>query len=96
MAKARFTSLAELDLHEVWLFIAKQSIDSADRLYDRISAACESLAEQPGMGEARPDLMDRVRIYPVGNYIVFYRTEPDGIEVVRILHGARDYPRLFS
>ncbi len=96
MAKARFTSLAVFDLHEIWLFVANQSVDSADRLYDRISAPCESLAAQPGMGEARPDLKERMRVFPVDNYIVFYRPEADGIEVVRVLHGARDYPRLFS
>ena len=96
MARARFTSLAELDLNEIWLFVAGQSVDSADRLQDRVLAICQSLAEQPGMGEARPDLKDGLRVFPVGNYIIFYRPEPDGIEVVRVLHGARDYARLFS
>jgi toxin ParE1/3/4 len=33
---------------------------------------------------------------PLGNYIIFYRPIDDGIEVVRILHGARDLPPLFE
>lgn len=96
MADARFTSQAERDLHDIWMYVAKQSVDFADRLFDRIAGTCSTLAEQPGMGEARPDLMDRLRVFSVGNYIIFFRPEPGGIEVVRVLHGARDFPQLFS
>ena len=34
--------------------------------------------------------------FPVGNYLVFYRPAIDGIEVIRVLHGARDIPELFD
>ena len=37
-----------------------------------------------------------LRSLPLGNYIIFYRPIDDGIEVVRILHGARDLPPLFE
>jgi toxin ParE1/3/4 len=36
-----------------------------------------------------------LRSFPVGNYVVFYRIVPEGIELVRVLHGARDLRRLF-
>jgi plasmid stabilization system protein ParE len=31
----------------------------------------------------------------VGNYVIFYRVREDGIEVVRVLHAARDIPEFF-
>jgi hypothetical protein len=37
-----------------------------------------------------------IRRRPFGNYLIFYRIGPDAIEVVHVLHGARDYePLLF-
>jgi toxin ParE1/3/4 len=37
-----------------------------------------------------------IRRRPFGNYLIFYRVGADAIEVVHILHGARDYePLLF-
>ena len=37
-----------------------------------------------------------IRRRPFGNYLIFYRIGIDAIEVVHILHGARDYePLLF-
>ena len=34
--------------------------------------------------------------FPVGNYILFYREVPDGIDLVRVIHGARDIPDIFD
>jgi toxin ParE1/3/4 len=48
------------------------------------------------MGREREELSARLRSFAVGNYVIFYRPAKDGIEVVRILHGARDFPPLFE
>jgi toxin ParE1/3/4 len=42
------------------------------------------------MGRAREELASELRSFPVRRYVVFYRPLVDGIEVVRVLHGARD------
>jgi toxin ParE1/3/4 len=47
------------------------------------------------MGRLRPELVPKLRSFPVGEYVVFYRSIRDGIEVVRVLNGARDIGRLF-
>ena len=78
------------DLDEVWDYIARDNPAIADRLLDKIAAKCEMLARQPVIGEARPDLAMNLREFPVGNYVVFYRPLPDGIEVYRVLHAARN------
>jgi toxin ParE1/3/4 len=38
----------------------------------------------------RPELRSNLRSFPVGNYIVFYRASPDGVEVVRVMSGRQD------
>jgi len=47
-------------------------------------------------GRSRFDLSPELRGFPVGNYLVFYRPASDGIEIIRVLHGARDIPELFD
>jgi toxin ParE1/3/4 len=49
------------------------------------------LAANPHGGPRREDLAPGLRFYPVGNYLIFYRPGDDGIILVRVLHGARDY-----
>ena len=81
---------AEHDLDQIWDYIARDSITAADRFLDRIGSRCEELAVHPLSGPARDDLGTGVRDWPVGNYIIYYRPVDDGIEVVRVVHGARD------
>ena len=54
------------------------------------------LATQPMMGRARDELAPGVRSFPFGRYVVFYMPLDDGIDVVRVLHGARDIDAVFS
>ena len=78
------------DLDEIWDYIARDNPVMADRVLDKMDAKCEMLASQPLIGEARPDLAANLREVPVGNYVIFYRPLADGIEVVRVLHAARN------
>ncbi len=91
-----FSPRAEQDLTEVWDFIAQDDIDAADRVRDDIEQKCQTLADNPGMGRARDELALSLRSFPVGRYIIFYRPIEDGIEVARILHGARDLRSIFE
>jgi toxin ParE1/3/4 len=92
MATVHRGSRAESDLIELWGFVAKDDPLAADRQLDRIDAACQMLAKNPQAGPRREDLARGLRFYPVGNYLIFYAIVEDGITVVRVLHGARDYP----
>jgi hypothetical protein len=47
------------------------------------------------MGRLRPELAPHLRSFPIGNYVIFYRLTQEGIEVARVLHGARDIDALF-
>lgn len=84
------TALAEDDLIDIWLYIAAENPDAADRLLDRIERRTQLLATQPFAGPARDDLDSGVRQLVVGNYLMFYRVENDTILILRVLHGKRD------
>jgi toxin ParE1/3/4 len=86
---------AEADLDDIWWHIAQDNPDAADRLLDAIDERCTLLAQFPLVGTSRDELIPGLRSVPVGNYLVFYLPLDDGIEVVRVLHGARDIDVLF-
>lgn len=90
------SSRADADLTEIWLFIAKDNIEAADRVFSELENACVNLADHPGIGRGRPELGKDLRSYPEGSYLIFYRPSDVGIHVVRILHGARDIPATFN
>ncbi|EQD35138.1 plasmid stabilization system protein, RelE/ParE family, partial [mine drainage metagenome] len=54
------------------------------------------LAENPCLGPARPDIAPELRYHPVGNYLLLYRILKNGIELVRVVHGARHWLSLFQ
>lgn len=57
---------------------------------------CQRLAEYPEMGRARYELLVNLRSFTVKNYVSFYQPIRDGIEMLRVLHGARDIHRVFD
>ena len=62
---------------------------AADRLLDLLEEKYKLLADNPHMGPARPDIAKELRYLPVGNYLLLYRVISNGIELVRVVHGAR-------
>jgi hypothetical protein len=47
------------------------------------------------MGTERDDLAQGLHMYPVGDYLLLYRRVRGGIQLARVVHGARDLRRLF-
>ena len=84
----RLTLRAEEDVRDIWLYIAADNINAADKLIDCFTELYERLAANPQMGPSQERYRPGLRCFPVGNYIIFYRPIDDGIEVYRVLHGA--------
>jgi toxin ParE1/3/4 len=90
MARVLRSPRAEEDLQEIWLYIAADNVDAADRVLDDVGSKLSYLAEHPQMGASRPDIAPELRLLPVGNYLVLYRFRDDTVEVVRIVRGGRN------
>ena len=92
------TGRCELDLLEIATFIATGSPAAARRFLDAVEAAENQLLNNPFLGTAYPS--DRPELRPLRvwtmpsfrRYLIFYRAMDWGIEVVRIMHGSRDWP----
>ncbi len=96
MSHVRLSHEASRDLEEIEDYISRDNPDAAARLILLVREKCALLSQQPGMGRDRSDVLSGLRGFPVGNYVIFYQPVDDGIEIVRVLHGARDIPELFD
>jgi toxin ParE1/3/4 len=90
----RFFTAAGQDLKEIWHHIAAENREAATRFLLRIEKRIAGLAEFPAMGSPRDDIASGVRALVVGKYLVIYRLMPEGVEIIRVVHGSRDLPNL--
>jgi plasmid stabilization system protein ParE len=94
MKRFKLSPEAAQDVQEIWAYTATDSIKAARRLRLQILDACQKIAENPGIGHSRVDLTDKpVLFWPAGSYLIIYTTRKP-VEIVRVLHGARDIPNL--
>jgi toxin ParE1/3/4 len=97
MAKVLRSARARADLIKTWLYIEERSgRRRADSVLRSIDRSCAGLAKAPLIGRTRDDLRPSLRSLAVGSYLIFYRPIADGIEVVRVVHGARNLEALFG
>lgn len=84
------------DLFEIWAYIAENNPVAADGVLDRIDVACQRLAQFPLSGRDRGELAAGLRSLTEGNFLILYRVTETSIQLVRVLHGARDIDAMFE
>ncbi len=87
----RWLSLASSDLEKAYEYVLKNNPEAAESEIDRVLDAAESLKEHPEIG--RPGRVTETRELIVGNYIVAYRVKDMAIQILRVLHAKRLWPK---
>ena len=95
MAELRISGPALADLRDIRVYIAKDDPAAAKQFIGELIDSCERLAAMPEMGRARPDLGADYRGLPFRRYLIVYRIESGVVDVLRIVHGARNFRLLF-
>ena len=87
---------AAADLEEIADYIARDNPVRAATFVSELEAKCRAVAAAPELYPARPDLAPGLRMAVHGRYLVLYRDPPgeNTVRVVRVLHSARNVPRL--
>lgn len=84
---------AKSDIAEIWSYYAAEveDVDLADRMRDEIFEGIRTVVRAPGIGHLRRDLSSEpLRFWRVRNFLIIYRHETRPLQIVRVLHGARD------
>ena len=95
MSRVLITPQADLDVFEIALYIAEDDPGASERFLESLREKLDLLGGSRRMGRAREELARGLRSFPIGSYVLFYRPIPGGIELVRVLSGARDIDSLF-
>ena len=100
MSSYQFTPQAIEDLFEIWSYIAGDDPEAASRVEEAIHAGCAFLADNPLAGRIREDLTSLPLrfwlVQPYRNYWIVYRPETKPLQVIRIIHAARNIPQILS
>lgn len=82
------------DLDQIWLYVAQHNVAAAQRLIDDIDRASRKLIDYPNLGPARPDAAPDMRLMKVRRYNILHRVNGDFIDLVRVIHQARDIEQI--
>jgi toxin ParE1/3/4 len=93
----RVLPAADRDLDDQADYLAREaSLETALRFYDATHSTFEKIAQLPDIGEQRDSTNPRLaglrlwRVEGFEKHLIFYRPSDDGVDIVRVLHGARD------
>ena len=90
------------DLIELATYIADGNVDISDNFLLAAEKTFVQLGNFPQLGKSsrfdNPDLVDirQKAIKGFENYLIFYRLIEDGIEIIRVIHGARDFESILE
>jgi len=86
------------DLRDAWTYIAQDNPAAADRFVRELERRYKLISDNPSMGSARFPRHPDVRLFPCQSHVVIYRPLADGsgIELIRLIHTARDYRRFYK
>lgn len=96
MAIARRTAEAEHDLQEIAFHITYRAKrrEVARKIVRQIIGECQKLADLAGVmivGKLAPEIGQDVRVYGFRRWVIIFRYEEDGINVLRIADQSQDY-----
>jgi toxin ParE1/3/4 len=97
MMHYRISESAEQDLEEIFIYWANRaSLETADRIIDRITERFWLLGEHPNAGKHARNIAPGVKCFPAGNYLIYYRNTRRGTDILHIFHGARGQRSAFK
>ena len=97
MTPVVISDAARIDLDDIWFYIASDSPINADRFLDLlVEVATGTLSIAPLSGREREELGDGLRSLAFENYLIIYRLKDSTVEVLRVIHGARDLGAIFG
>lgn len=96
MPTARRSAAAERDLQDIAFYIAfrERRPLTAERVVDELIAQADRLAQLSStgvLGTASPEIGDGVRLFPYKRWVILFRYQPHGVDILRIADGSQDY-----
>ena len=94
--QVKISPFADEDLLCIWDFISRENPSAAERVLARIGERIDSLSRFPERGKPMTHIATGARCLIESRYLIFYRILGDTVEVVRVVHGSMDLPKIFN
>lgn len=94
MAQLRISLAALRDLREIKRYISRDKPLAARDWVAKIRRKCRLLAKNPELGDLREELGTTMRSSYLGDYCIFFRSDSEFVEIVRVIRGDRDIKSL--
>ena len=94
MARYRLTADAQNDLDAIADYIILHNPERAATFVDELVDRFRIIAERPRSFPGRDGLSPGLRSAVYGKYLILFRIEREFVKILRVVHGARDLPRL--
>jgi toxin ParE1/3/4 len=89
------TPAAEADIEAIGSWIAKESPSRAISFVQQLRKSCRQVGDMPkGFIVVQRYLDFEIRRKPFRDYLIFYRIKNNAVEILHVVHGARDYSEL--
>ncbi|HEX3355708.1 MAG TPA: type II toxin-antitoxin system RelE/ParE family toxin [Tepidisphaeraceae bacterium] len=100
--RLRIRPAADHDVDELAAYIARQSLEQALRFYDAVADTYKLILQAPSrwpiyeFSNPRLGGIRKRAVRGFRNHLVFYRIDSNKVEIIRVLHGARDIPAILE
>ena len=94
------TKQVRRDIIAIYGYIYERNPSAAENVFDAIERCIRSLSDMPGIGrmwnstDPRLTGMRVVPVSPYRNYLIFFRPLERAVEILRVVHGARELERI--
>jgi plasmid stabilization system protein ParE len=89
--KVHWTDTAEGHLDAVYAHIAQDSPEYARHMVDRLTRRSQQIADFPFSGRRVPEYdIEQIREVIEGSFRIIYHIKSDQIDVLAVIHGARN------
>lgn len=86
---------AGTDIEGIFDFISKDDPDAAVQWAIALQAKFSFLTTHPQVGRPFSSLGPGIRAIPFGRYLLFFKFEHDALQVLRVIHSARDFEQVW-
>lgn len=96
MSRYVINVLASRDLNEIADYFAENSLEAGEQFFRAFNRKCQQLITFPNSGKSYAAIRPDLRGLSLESYVIFYRILDDGVEILRVVSGRRNFPSLFE
>jgi len=96
MSRHVINIIATRDLNDIAEYFKNHSLEAGDQFFREFDRRCCQLIDFPNLGKSYTEIRPNLRGLSFKGYVIFYRVLDDGIEILRVLSGQRNFTKLFQ